>query len=76
LIKRMGKKAIQDYTDTWENMAPTSDFAKQFQAKYKKRVCCGGGKCAKDPTKCGFAAGSLLILGVLLPDSDREAKGW
>jgi len=68
LVKKVGEKQLQDYTDTWVNMNPRSDKFRKIAAKYPNKICCQGGKCSRDPTKCGFGFSAMLIAGVLLPE--------
>lgn len=65
LVKRVGEKKLKAELDTWENMPPMSKYGKDLQQRSSK-VCCGGGKCSRDKTKCGFGVGSI-IAGVYVP---------
>ena len=69
LVKKVGAKRLKAELDTWENMGANSKKFRRVDQKYKGRLCCGGGKCSRDSTKCGFGLGSLgaLIMGVHLP---------
>ena len=73
MVKRVGEKRLLEYLDTWENMKGTN-FFKEMEKKYPGKICCQGGKCSKDPTKCGFGYGALLLAGVLLPQADDEGE--
>jgi hypothetical protein len=72
LVRRVGREKIRKELATWENMGPTSKTYKKLSAKEgpKAKMCCGGGKCASDRTKCGFGLGmvGMLIAGVSLED--------
>jgi len=73
LIEKMGEKELDAWLDTWENMPPNSKAFKRTAKKYGHKVCCQGGKCSRDPTKCGFGLGALaMTLGVHLPEMERE----
>jgi len=71
LVERLGGKRVRNYLDTWENMPYSSDFAVEMQKSNPGRICCQGGKCAKDKTKCGFGLGAMLLPGVIIPDYEE-----
>jgi hypothetical protein len=62
-----GEEKLRRYLDRWENMPPKSKAFKRLSQKYGHKMCCVGGRCSLDPTKCGLGLG-MLILGVHLPD--------
>ena len=84
LLDKVGEKALWKEIDTWENMPGNSNKFKQLSEAFPGKICCQSGKCAGDPTKCGFglnAAGGI-IPGVLLPefikneDDSDSSPGW
>ena len=87
IVEKMGEQKFKAWLDTWEDNSPKTKFAQEFQSKYEGRVCCQSGKCAGDPTKCGFgekvaAKGgvALLILGgshtIFLGEVDDNQVMW
>jgi hypothetical protein len=87
IFSKMGDAEAEKWLDTWQNMPFNSPKTKEFREKYEGRVCCTSGKCAGDPTKCGFAtkvaeAGgvALLILGgshtIFLGEADDNQVMW
>jgi hypothetical protein len=62
-----GEEKLRRYLDTWQNMPTKSKAYKRLREKYGNKMCCIGGKCVTDPTKCGLGLG-MLILGVHLPE--------
>lgn len=68
-----GVEGLRAELNSWENMIPKNSWVKDFMARNKGRVCCGGGNCATDPhTKCGFgtpeqATGAIGTIGAILP---------
>lgn len=75
LVKRVGAKKLRAMTNKWQNMPPRSQAFKRIAKKYGHKLCCQGGKCSIDPTKCGFGVSATLILGVHLPEmfEDNES---
>ena len=75
-LEKIGAKRLKAELDTWENMGANSKKFKRLDQKYKGRLCCGGGKCSRDSTKCGFGLGSLaaIIPGVHLPMLTEEDR--
>lgn len=87
IFTKMGDAEAEKWLDSWQNMPFNSPKTKEFREKYEGRVCCTSGKCAGDPTKCGFAnkvaeAGgvALLILGgshtIFLGEADDNQVMW
>jgi len=72
LYHKVGEEKLRAYTDTWESFKPKSKKHTEVMERYKGRVCCEGGKCSKDKTKCGFGVGALLLMGVRLSDNIGE----
>ena len=71
IFEMMDEKELNEYLMTWQSIGSSSStFKKWAIKKYPGKVCCEGGKCSKDRSKCGFGLG-MLILGVHLP-SDSE----
>jgi len=77
LIEIMGEKELDAWLDTWQSMGGAkTKIRRRLEAKHPRKLCCTGGRCAKDPTKCGFGLGMLsVILGVHLPDFEKEEAG-
>ena len=71
MVKRLGEENVRNYLDTWKSMPPAGKIHKEIEGMFKNKVCCTGGKCSKDPTKCGFQTGAILLGGVLLPNVDE-----
>jgi hypothetical protein len=70
LADKVGLQSLTDYLDTWVNMKPGKSRAEKIRQNFPDKICCIGGKCARDSTKCGFATvGSSLLAGVYLPMS-------
>lgn len=68
LADKVGMQALTDYLDTWVNMKPGKGIAEELRGRFPGKMCCGGGNCSRDATKCGFApVGGLLLSGVFLP---------
>jgi len=80
LVERIGVDRLKKELATWENMSSKSAIHKELTAAGKlegnPRVCCGGGKCSRDATKCGFGMGQLgmLIAGVSIWDAEGEEE--
>jgi len=76
LIKRAGIAKIRKEINTWQDLAGPEhkNFRKMLTKKAPNRICCQGGNCAKDPTKCGLGnyEFSRLILGVHLPEKKND----
>jgi len=72
LVRRVGVEKLQKYTDTWVNMGPRNNNFKELAKKYPRKICCQGGKCSRDKTKCGLGYASMLVAGVLLPEIKEE----
>ena len=69
-VKQVGAKKLKAELDTWQNMEVRSKEFKRLTEKNasrkKSKLCCVGGKCSRDTTKCGYGLRSLII-GVHLP---------
>jgi len=71
LVAQYGEEAVKREVYTWQNMPANSIKLKELVEKYPGRICCEGGKCCKDKTKCGFGVGALIV-GVHLPEMNDE----
>jgi hypothetical protein len=79
LVARVGEEAIKKELATWQNMPPNSKIAKNLQQEAKGKICCTGGKCSKDPTKCGLGCGSLItgvVVSTWLGMEDQWDAAW
>jgi hypothetical protein len=76
LIKQLRRERVLEKLDKWQNMPAKSKAFRRTKERAPNKVCCVGGKCHTEPTKCGFginAAGGL-IPGVILPEVIRELE--
>jgi hypothetical protein len=72
MVERVGEDNLRAYLDTWEAFKPESKKHVDMEKMFPGKICCEGGKCSRDSTKCGFGAmGALLIGGVFLPDDEN-----
>lgn len=89
LVKEVGEERLLKEFESWKDMTGWADdppkgkkakdyearhqFYKDVSSKEKNKLCCQGGKCAKDKTKCGFGL-SGLIPGVLFEPLTEEEE--
>ena len=73
LLKKIGEPAMWKETDKWQDMSRRSNAFKRLAKEFPEKICCQSGKCAGDPTKCGFglSAAGGIIAGVMLPEIDE-----
>jgi hypothetical protein len=58
-VEAMTEKGLRDFLDTWENMPSKfgkndNPVFKRLSEKFKDKICCGMGRCWRDPNLCGF----------------------
>jgi len=72
LVQAVGEEALKREVSTWHNFSKKEVM--EIAEKYPGRVCCQGGKCAADPTKCGFGlvGAGFILPGVMIPEEEKS----
>ena len=72
LIKKFGEPAMRKQVESWHNFSQREVM--ELAKKYPGRVCCQGGNCAKDLTKCGFGlvGAGFILPGVMFPEEKQS----
>ena len=65
LSRTMTDDELLTLTDKFQDMGDKSKIYKAQRKKNPGKLCCEGGKCSRDSTKCGFGL-NQIIPGVIL----------
>ena len=76
LINALGEDEVLRITDEFERLEPKMRVTKSYNEKFPGKMCCEGGKCSRDSTKCGFGLNALIpgvvLSGALIKNKEGE----